>query len=148
MHAFRGMMPVAPGFELFEVTADVGVLARGPTLPEAFAQAALGMYAVMVEPGSVEEHDSRAVEVRGTDLEHLLERWLLELLFLTESEGLLFSRFEVALADGDTLRGTAHGEPIDTARHALGAEVKAVTRHQLTVRAVDGGYEARVIFDI
>lgn len=141
-------MPLTPGFELFEVTADVGVDARGRTLEETFEQAAAGMYAVMVEPGSVGERESRVVEVRGEDAEHLLERWLLELLFLTEVEGLLFSRFEVTRARAGLLRGTAYGESIDAARHALGPAVKAVTRHQLAVRAVDGGYEARVVFDI
>jgi SHS2 domain-containing protein len=141
-------MPVEPGFELFEVTADVGVTACGPTLAETFAQAARGMYAVMVELDGVRERESREVGVRADGLELLLERWLLELLFLTESERVLFSRFEVALDGERELRGTAYGEPIDLERHELGAEVKAVTRHQLAVRPVDGGYEARVIFDI
>jgi SHS2 domain-containing protein len=139
---------LAPGFELFEVTADVGVAARAPTLAETFAEAARGMYAVMVELDGVRERESRTVEVSADDLEHLLERWLLELLFVTESEGLLFSRFDVSIEGERAVRATAHGEPIDRDRHELGAEVKAVTRHQLAVRAVDGGYEARVVFDI
>lgn len=141
-------MPVTPGFELFEVTADVGVAARGPTLADAFAQAARGMYSLMVDLESVREQGSRELEVSAQDLEHLIERWLLELLFLTESERLLFSRFDVTLDAEDTLRATVHGEPIDLERHELGTEVKAVTRHELAVRAIEGGYEARVIFDI
>ena len=140
--------PLVPGFELFEVTADVGVVARGPTPESAFAEAARGMYAVMVELDGVRERASRVVEVSGADFEHLLERWLLELLFLTESEGMLFSRFEVSLGADGSLRGIAYGEPIDAERHALGPEVKAVTRHQLAVHPVAGGYEARVVFDI
>jgi SHS2 domain-containing protein len=141
-------VPVQPGFELLEVTADVGVTARGATVEDAFAQAARGMYAVMVELSRVRERESREVAVGAEDLEHLLERWLLELLFLTESERLLFSRFEVSVHDGPTLRGIAYGETIDPERHLLGPEVKAITRHQLAVRRIDGGCEVTVIFDI
>lgn len=140
--------PLEPAFELFEVTADVGVVARGPTPEAVLAEAARGMYAVMVELDGVREHESRVVDVRAADLDHLLERWLLELLFVTESEGLLFSRFDVTLGGDGTLHATVHGEPIDAERHALGPEVKAVTRHQLAFGPVPGGYEARVIFDI
>ncbi|MEX2229358.1 MAG: archease [Dehalococcoidia bacterium] len=140
--------PLEPGFELFEVTADVGVVARGPTPEAALAEAARGMYAVMVELDGVRNRESRVVELRADDLEHLLERWLLELLFLTESEDMLFSRFEVTLGEAGALRATAYGEPIDVERHVLGPEVKAITRHQLGVRPVAGGYEARVVFDI
>jgi SHS2 domain-containing protein len=140
--------PLVPGFDLFEVTADVGVAARGPTLGETFAQAARGMYAVMVDLEGVRERESRRLEAAAADLDHLLERWLLELLFLTESEGLLFSRFDVSIEGEGALSGIAYGEPIDPDRHELGAEVKAVTRHQLAVRAIDGGFEARVVFDI
>lgn len=39
-----------PGFEMFEVTADVGVLAWGDSLEEPFANAASGLFALMVEP--------------------------------------------------------------------------------------------------
>jgi len=141
-------VPVQPAFELFEVTADVGITARGPTVEDAFAQAARGMYAVMVELSGVRERESREVSVEAEDLEHLLERWLLELLFLTESERLLFGRFEVSLNDGCSLRGIAYGEVIDPKWHLLGPEVKAITRHQLAVRKIDGGCEVTVIFDI
>jgi len=139
---------VEAAFELFEITADVGVSARGSTLAAAFEQAARGMYAVMVELDGVEERESRTVELDAAPAERQLERWLLELLFLTESEDLLFSRFEVVIEESGALRGVAYGERLDRARHELGPEVKAVTRHLLAVRALDGGFEVRVVFDI
>lgn len=136
-----------PPFEIWEHTADAGVVARGATLGATFAHAAEGMYALMVDLGGVEERESREIAVTGDDAERLLVNWLLELLFLTEVEGLVFCRFQVEVEDG-RLRGRAYGEPLDPDRHVLGSAVKAVTRHGLEVVPEDGGYRARVLFDL
>lgn len=136
-----------PPFETWEHTADAGVVARGATLEEAFANAAAGMYALMVDLSRVEERETREVAVEGDDLERLLVHWLLELLFLTEVENLVFRRFEVTIEDG-RLRGRAYGEPLDPERHRAGTAVKAVTRHGLEIVPEDGGYRMRVLFDL
>ena len=136
-----------PPFEIWEHTADAGVVARGATLADAFAHAAEGMYALMVDLSQVEEREARDISVEGDDPEHLLVNWLLELLFLTDVEGLVFRRFEVEI-EGDRLRARAYGEPLDPARHAPAAAVKAVTRHGLEISRENGAYRVRVLFDI
>lgn len=136
------------GFQILEHTADAGIVAHGATIEELFAQCARGMYAVMTDLAGVAERASRQVHVEGADAEHLLVAWLLDLLFLTETEGLLFSRFDVSIED-TTLRGTAHGEPLDPPRHELGGLIKGVTRHMLDVRQEqDGSWRATVLFDV
>ncbi|HLF70778.1 MAG TPA: archease [Dehalococcoidia bacterium] len=134
-------------FEVFEHTADAGVIAEGRTLPEVFVEAAKGMYSLMVSLPTVRPDLRREVDAEGNDLEHLLTNWLLELLMLTETEGLVFSEFHVSIADGK-LHGVAGGESLDEARHDPQAVVKGVTRHLLSVEPADGGYRARVIFDL
>src|SRR2546425_9279294 len=47
--------PPEAGWEQFDVDADVGVRAWGPTRAEAFAQAALGVFALIVSPDEVDE---------------------------------------------------------------------------------------------
>ncbi len=136
-----------PRFELLEHTADAGVAGHGRTIAEAFEQTALGMYALMVDLGDVREAELRTVEAEGETLESLLMHWLAELLFLTETTGLLFRWFEVSLEDG-RLVSTARGETMDPDRHDLGAAIKGVTRHRLEVAEEDGGYRTRVLFDI
>ncbi len=138
-----------PDFEILEHTADAGIVAHGATLAEAFAHTAEGMYALMVDPDGVRELEARETVASGQDLPHLLANWLLELLFLTETEGLVFHRFDVDIDDtAMQLRATAHGEPIDRDRHALGGDIKGVTRHLLEVEREDGGYRIRVLFDM
>jgi len=85
------------------------------------------------------------VRVSAEDTPTLLLRWLAELLYVHETQRLLFSRFEVEVS-GTSLLGRARGEAIDKARHELKLVIKAVTRHRLTVDPERG--IAEVIFDI
>lgn len=143
----RRLPAAPPPFEILEHTADAGIIARGDTLPELFAHAAEGMYALIVNASDVRETDVRTVSIGGNFLARLLTDWLLELLFITETEGMLFRRFEVVVEDG-FVRGQAFGERIDRARHELRGDIKGVTRHLLEVRREDGGYRAQVLFDM
>lgn len=134
-------------YEVLEHTADAGIVARGATIEAVFAAAAAGMYSLMVDPATVGESLNRLVETSGQDVEHMLSNWLLELLLLTEVEDLVFRRFEVEI-DGQVVRGTAFGEELDEARHAVRGMVKGVTRHLLSVEQASEGYVARVVFDM
>lgn len=135
-------------FEVIEHTADAGIVARGATMGEAFAEAARGMYSLMVDLESVKPAQRREFEVREVDAEKLLLSWLLELLFVTETEDLVFSKFEAAVESGH-LRGTAWGEPLAEERHETRALVKGVTRHMMAIeRLTDGSYQVHVLFDL
>jgi SHS2 domain-containing protein len=138
-----------PGFDVLPHTADVGIVARGTTLGEAFAQAACGMYALMVDLDHVEHREMRTLTLEAPDLERLLVRWLVDLLFLTETQGMVFSSFEVEVdAAPPTLRARMSGEPLDPARHDARYDVKAVTYHDLEVAPEPGGWRLRVILDV
>lgn len=144
-----------PPFDLMDHTADIGVLAYGPTLARAFENAALGMFSIMADLSTVSPAEERRVEVGADDHEALLVEWLTELLYLSDVEGMLFCRFTIDEMDshpstgsGRTLRGGAWGEKIDPERQALGTGVKAVTRHMLSIKRETDGYRLRVIFDI
>lgn len=135
-------------YRILDHTADVGLEAEGATLAEAFANVATGMYSIMVRLDRVSERVQRPLEVEAEDAEGLLTAWLLELLFITEVEGLVFRRFDIQEASPRRLVAVAHGEPLDTERHPKGTVVKAVTRHNLEVGPVKGGYRVRVLLDI
>src|SRR3990170_3470346 len=143
------MTSARPRHEPFEHTAEAGIIARGATLAEAFANAAEGMYALMLDLDSVEEREMREVAPEGESLEGLLIDWLLELVFMTETQDLVFRRFEVEELSETRLRGRAWGERFDPERHRTNnVMVKAVTRHLLQIEREDGGYRVQVLFDI
>jgi SHS2 domain-containing protein len=49
---------------------------------------------------------------------------------------------------GLALSGSVRGEPFDPARHEAQPEVKAVTRHELSVRPLGKQWVAEVVFDV
>ncbi len=137
-----------PRFEVFEHTADAGIIAYGAGLPELFANAAFGLFSLMVDTSGVRETEVRDIEVQGRDLETVLVRWLTELLYYLDAEEMLFSRFQITDMNETSLSARAYGERIDRDRHTLACGVKAVTRHMLEISREDGGYRATVLFDI
>ena len=135
-------------YRIIEHPSDAGIEAEGETLAEAFALAAEGLMAVIVDPASVEAGESRTVAVDGPDDERLLVRWLGEILWLYDGEGFVSRRFEVEITPGGRISAAAFGEPLDAAKHALRVDVKAVTYHGLEVRRTPGGWSVRAYIDI
>lgn len=135
-------------FEVFEHTADVGIIARGGSLPQLFENCALGMFSLMAGLSAVEEREQRTIGAEGHDWESLLVNWLSSLLYYLDAEGLLLSRFCMTSLEPYRLKAIVYGEKIEPGRHELHFGVKAVTRHQLEIRREDGSYLARIIFDI
>ncbi len=141
------------GYEFLAHTAEIGVRAWGKDLPEAFAEAARGMFAVMYETDSVGETLVRRVEVSAPDPEALLVEWLNALLYQATVDHAVFGRFDVAVEppkDGGEwrLRAAIYGEPVDPKRHQFGLEVKAATYHGLRVQTANGRAEVEVILDV
>jgi SHS2 domain-containing protein len=132
-------------YEEIDHTADVGIRAYGRTLDELFANAAEGLFSLIADLSTVKPVGEIEVRLTADDLPTLLLRWLTELLYVHETQRLLFASFD-ARVTGTSLRGHARGEPIDKKRHELKLAIKAVTRHGLTVDPEKG--IAEVIFDI
>jgi len=135
-------------YEVFEHTADIGLNVYGSTLPELFIHAAQGMGSLMVAPEQVQVRVSREIVVEGHDTISLLIAWLNELIFLFDTEYLLLHQFQIDVLTETQLKARASGEPYDAQRHDLSSAIKAVTWHEAVVEQTDGGYKARIIFDI
>lgn len=129
-------------------SADLTIEAYGSTLREAFASAALATFNAMTPLEGVEEREARTVEVGGDDLGGLLYNFLDELLFVHETELLVFSGVDVLL-DEELLRLTAEcrGEPFDLRRHEQGIVIKAATFHQMKIEKGEEGWFIRVVLD-
>ncbi|MGH7370101.1 MAG: archease [Candidatus Methylomirabilaceae bacterium] len=136
------------GFESFEVTADVGVRASGETLDMLFANAARGMFALMVEPGTVRPAEGVPVEVHGEGLPSLLVAWLNELLFRCDAMEWAPADVRVLSIKGGRVRGELIGEPVDRDRHRFKGIVKAATYHLLECRQVGDLWRASIVFDV
>lgn len=135
-------------YEHFEHTADLGMRVRAADLEGLFVDAACGLLAMIVDnPELVRPLETVQFEISGTDRGYLLFDWLNELLYTFESRRLLLSQFELKVSEKG-LTATGRGEQLDTERHFLGHEVKAITYHELKVSQTAEGWEAELIVDI
>lgn len=138
----------APGFELFDHDADVGVRGYGRSLAEAFEQAALALTAIATDPADVRQECAVEIDCHGSDRELLFVDWLNAVIYEGAARNLLFGRFEVAM-DGDKLHGKLFGETVDRQRHRPAAEAKGATYTQLRIeRRHDGNYMAQCVVDV
>lgn len=135
-------------FEIFDHTADIGIIAYGAHINELFANAALGLFSLMVDVDSLKEDIEHAVELSAEDDESLLVEWLNELIYTFDVERLAFKRFEIDELKGNTLKARCFGEKIDPKRHKVAREIKAATYHMLQINKQNSVYQARIIFDI
>jgi protein archease len=136
------------GYDYFEVEADVGVHAWGPLASDAFGQAALAVFALMVDPAEVQDTETREVRAQAESREDLLATWINECLYVHDIEGFVVRHVEVDLCEERVVHGVLHGEPFDDARHRPGTLVKAATLHRISVAQVAGLWEARLVVDV
>ncbi len=133
-------------FRFIEHTADVGLVAYGGALAEAFANAAYGMFSIIAGLEAVGEIEHRCLELSEDDPEALLFEWLNRLLYFFDVETLLLKRFDITEFNGGSLKAVCYGEKYDPSRHRLKLGVKAATYHMLKVDAEKNQF--RVIFDV
>jgi SHS2 domain-containing protein len=135
-------------YETFDHTADLGLRIRASSLEGLFTEAAEALFSVIVaDLTTVRPTIERPVVLDLDKREYLLFDWLNGLLFLFDTEHLLFGKFEVVIDDRG-LRARAWGEPLDRDRHLLEHEVKAITYHELRVEQEADGWLAEFIVDI
>jgi len=135
-------------YETFSHTADLGLKVRAADLNQLFADAAAGLFSILVadipsDPAATKRH----LEVGASQLDLLLRDWLGELLYVFEAERVLLRDFDVEVGQHE-LAATAWAQPFDPARHRPLREVKAITYHGLKVEPVATGWIAEVIVDI
>ena len=134
-------------FELIEHTADIGIRAYGISKPEAYANAARAMFSLITDPDKIREVTCREVNVNAPDREILAVEWLNELVYLFDTEQMLFKRFDITELTETELKARCYGEKADKSRHELKTGIKSATYHMLKVEQNDR-YQVQVLFDI
>lgn len=133
-------------FEELPHTADVKIRAHAPTLETLFSEAFDALMLVMYGKDRKGGH-ARELVVTAADNEALLADFLSEVLFLSEVDGLVFSRADIRISNG-RLQAVLDGEPFDQGRHAGGSEVKGISYSGLSVTRDTNGYMLDIIFDV
>ena len=134
-------------FEILNHTADVGIIAYGKDIKEAFANAAKGMFSLITELDEVAEIEYRDIELTAPDQESLLVAWLNELIYLFDVDNILLKRFDITRLSKTHLKAISYGEKVATSRHKLKMGTKAATYHMLKIEK-GKPVKIQVIFDI
>jgi len=135
-------------FEFVDHTGDLGVRLFGDSLPRLFEQAAEALTFILTDPQAIRINESRRLLLEAKTDEELLITWLNELVYLFDTEGILFRNYDVLSVHDHHLEALAQGEIYDEGRHPIKTAVKAATYHQLKIETHQGVWTAQVIFDL
>jgi SHS2 domain-containing protein len=132
--------------------ADVAFEAEGTSLEELFTSAWDATLQVMIEnPSALGSKSRRSIAIENQSVDLLLYNFLQELIYYKDAEALLL-RLEHCRIDAGTspakLEALAAGEPIDSKRHHLGVDVKAVTFYRFCLKHEGELWRTTVVLDV
>ena len=136
-------------YELLDHTADIGIIISAKDLRTLFVNAALAMFEVIVErKDSKKALKTQPVKLnlQADNLKELFVRWLGELLSISDSKGLIFTKITIEEFTETQIKAVALGAKTSEFRGLR--EVKAVTHHELKIEKEKDRYSAEVIFDV
>lgn len=130
----------------FAHDADIGIIGRGKTIEDCFSDGARVMFAYMTDLSKVRLKKSISIDFEESDIELAFVTWLNSLLAQSNANNCIFSHFQIA-RQGNQWQGTASGE---TWRDDMerGTDVKGATLTMLSVKKINGEWEARCIIDV
>ena len=134
-------------FRFLPHTADLRIEVLGRDLPDLHASCIETLFSLLTDRRRVREAVVRTVAIEGSSSEDRLFFLLREALLLFEIERFLVRRAHGTI-QGNRVTMSVVGEFVDPSRHVLGREIKAVTRHAMTVRERPGGFAARFVVDV
>ena len=135
-------------FEFVDHTGDLGVRVFGQTMSELFEKAGEAVTFILTDPETIRIRETRKLLLDAKTDEELLITWLNELVYLFDTEGLLFKTYDVFSLHNHRLEALAQGEIYVEGRHPIKTAVKAATYHQLKIENLRGLWTAQVIFDL
>lgn len=134
-------------FEIIDHTADLSLVAYGSSLSNLFENAAVGMFSLLGDAPFLKDKTIVQVAVEAEAVEVLLVRWLRELLYHHQRDGLLLRNFSIDRFDGLDLAGEAEGWSPPEDFNPL-HDIKAVTYHDIKIEECENGWCTSLIFDV
>lgn len=130
--------------------ADIAYEIYGKNLDELFENAAFALFEETADLDKIEPKTSKKIDLEADDAEHLLYDFLSELLFLKDSESMIFKTVKVHVQKEDKMKlsATVKGEVINHDKHIVHNDIKAITLHMFKVEQTKNGYKAFVVVDI
>lgn len=125
-------------------TADIKFQAFGKSLEEAFSNAALAMFSIMIDPKKVKSKIKKIINVNGNDNKALLYNFLESLLVLLDSESFLLNKIKKLTIKDKKLTAVVVGDKAGD--YTTKGDVKAVTFSEMEIK--EKPYMVQVVVDV
>lgn len=135
--------------EIHGHTSEVAFTAYGETVSEAFEHAGLAMFDIMADIDDLEPEHEITFSCSAQDHESLLYDFLDQLIYLRDTEYMIYSDFAVTMTETDEgyrLDAAVSGTEMDAVETIL--DVKAVTYSDMTIQQEDGEWSITVTLDV
>ena len=139
------VLTLSQGWEHFPHNGEIGIHAYGATPAQAFAQAGCAVTATITREKVGTRHRVD-IQLEAPDIERLLVAWIKALLKEMSDRRVLFSRFDVTIAN-NILSGTAWGEALNEKRHKPAISLANTWPIDAQVRESAGHWHIRCVLD-
>ena len=131
--------------------ADIAYEAYGKNLNEMFENAALAIFELSADIKTVDAKKKLKINLENEKIDNLLYDFLSEILFLKDSEYMVFRKVKVSVKEDDKkfkLKSTLEGDTINSEKQRLENDIKAITMHMFEVKKEKDKWKATVVVDI
>lgn len=130
----------------FAYGTDIGIIGRGVTIEDCFAEIARVMFSLMIDVTQIHLKQIITFEFEEEDLELALLTWLNLLLEKANAHHLACSDFRLKKV-GKKWKATVSGEHWHQ-EIERGTEVKSATRTMLSVKKIEHSWEAQCVIEV
>lgn len=130
-------------FKEIKHTADLSLQIWGKDILSLFKDAASGMYSLMGIHPNQNNRTRTTLTLQEDDLESLLVAFLSELLYLIESENVVFDEINLEINNNES---TAQLEGCEIL--SIEKVIKAVTFHNMAIKKIQNQYMVDIVFDV
>jgi SHS2 domain-containing protein len=127
--------------------ADIAFEAYGKNLNEVFENCAYAFFELTADPKTIKQKIKKEIQISSENHQDLLYNFLSELVFIKDSEQLIFSKVKVKIEE-NKLSAILYGDKIDYEKQELRNDIKAITFHLFKLEKTDKGFTARIVVDI
>lgn len=135
-------------YEYLEHTADVKFKAFGKTIEEAFSNAIVATFNLLISPKEVKPKTIYKITASAHDLEALLFDTISEIIFLFDAKEFVLSkvkRIKIDLNEEPSLLAVLEGDK--ASNYNIRSVVKAVTYNEMFVKESKEGWTIQVVLD-
>lgn len=132
-------------YELLEHAGDLKIKVYGNSFSELLENSGRALSDIVL-PDSGDMNETRKIFIEGSTKEQILVRFLNELIYLIQSDFLIFRKFKIEDVDNG-VNALCMGSKIKSSDQP-DYDMKGATYHELKIENNDGKYTAQIVIDI